>query len=55
MIKLTSCGRPKDVTQGVLPLGVLGRSEDACPRLKEYAVNNILVTSTHIWRSKTET
>ena len=32
----------------------LGRFQEFFPRLKEYAINNFLVSNTHIWLTKTE-
>ena len=32
----------------------LGRSYDVPPKLKEYAITNLLVFNTHIWYIKTE-
>ena len=33
---------------------LLGRSYDVPPKLKEYAITNLLVFNTHIWYIKTE-
>ena len=49
MVKLTSWGRPKDVT-----LQVSLWDEDVSPKLEEYVITNFLVSNTHIWWIKTE-